>query len=427
MADQEPAVGMLPGPESGGTQAGSVGGLVPLGWFGAVLLMLSAGWALPSTASGTLLQALLAQQRGAAKGDWLAVVGSVGAVSAVASTVIAGAWSDRTRSRRGRRYPWILGGATVGGLGLTLTGATAWIPAQVLGFALFQGGMNALVAAAAALVPDRVAPGSLGRASAWSAAGYLLGSSLGGVIASGLVGSPGVGLMLVPWTMLAATALLVLTVPAVPSLEPRAAVSSTEFRSLLSSLRPPRDRDFLLAFGGRFLVILGLTVLVFYQLYIFTDFLGLDTEQAARQIARGTVLLGMTALLTTWVGGLAIDRTGRCRPLVVGASLLVAGSAVPAAVAPGIGSLTVFYVLTGAGFGLYLSADQALMVKVLPTAGAEAKELGMLSIANSAPSLVAPVVAAMTAKYLGFHALFVFTVIVALLGGGCVGAIRRVR
>ena len=396
-----------------------------LGRLGALLAVVNAGWALPSAAGGTLLQALMAQQRGADKVGSLALVTTVGAVIAVVTTVVAGALSDRTRSRFGKRNPWILGGAVASATGLTLTGLLPWLPAQIVTVALFQAGLSAMLAAVNALLPDRVAESALGRASAYSGLGYLVGTAVGGVVASAAIGFPALGLVIVPWTMVAAALLLVLLVHGRSSLaDPRPPLS---VRALARSLLPPKDRDFLLAFVGRFCTILGLTVIAFYQLYIYTDFLHVDTATAAADIAAGTVLLGATALIGTVSGGLLSDRLRRRRPLVVLASALIAAAALPVTLTPSVPALTVFYIVAGLGYGLYLSVDQALMVEVLPDTTAAAKQLGMLSVANSAPSVIAPAIAAVVVTLLGFHALFLFTVVIAVLGGGCVAAIRRVR
>lgn len=51
----------------------------------------------------------------------------------------------------------------------------------------------------------------------------------------------------------------------------------------------------------------------------------------------------------------------------------------------------------------------------------------MLSVANSSPSVVAPLVAAAVVGLLGFRALFLVAFVVAVAGGACVAGIRRVR
>src|SRR5262245_52467672 len=109
-----------------------------LGGLGPLLLASHAAWALPSAASATLLQALLEDQRPSAKVVSYAVATATGAVSGACATVVAGTLSDRTRSRFGRRNPWILGGAAVSAGGLALTGLTAVFPLQILFFAVYQ-------------------------------------------------------------------------------------------------------------------------------------------------------------------------------------------------------------------------------------------------------------------------------------------------
>lgn len=153
-----------------------VGQASRLGRLGLLLPSINFAWALCSAAGGTLLQALLAEQRGQGKVGALALITSVGAVVAVLSTVVAGAWSDRTRSRFGRRRPRILGGALTSAAGLAAVGVLAWLPAQVLAVAVFQGGLNAMLAGLGALLPDHVAKPALGRASACAGLGYLTGT-----------------------------------------------------------------------------------------------------------------------------------------------------------------------------------------------------------------------------------------------------------
>jgi MFS family permease len=396
-----------------------------LGRLGPLLLLNHAGWALPSTAAGTLLQALLAEERPGSKVASYAVITSVGAAAAVLSTVVAGALSDRTRSRFGRRNPWILGGALAASASLATSGLTSVFALQILCFALYQAGLSAMLSPLGALLPDRVPKTSLGRASALSGVGYLLGTALGGVAASAAINVPAVGIRLVPWTMLAAALLLFFLARDVSNAEePR---EPLDRRGLLRSFLPSRDRDVLWAFTGRFCVILALFMVVFYQLYLLTDYLHLSSKRASEVIALGSVLLAVVALLATSVAGVLSDRLERRKPLVVAASVLIAASALPALVEPSVPSVLAFYVIGGFGYGMYLSVDQALMVEVLPTSGTEAKDLGFLSIANTAPLVLGPPLSALLVTLLGYRALFAVTFLLALVGALCILMIRRVR
>ncbi|MDT0310373.1 MFS transporter [Streptomyces sp. DSM 44917] len=396
-----------------------------LGRLGPLLLTGHVAWALPSAASGTLIQALLEDQRPGSKVASYAVLTAVGAVAAVTSTVVAGALSDRTRSRFGRRNPWILGGAAVSSAGLALTGLTGVFALQVLFFAVYQAGLNAMLSSLHALLPDRVAAGSLGRASALGGIGYLVGTALGGAAASAAIETPGVGLRLVPWTMVAAGLLLFLLARDTSSAGLQR--ERWDAAALLRSLRPPDDPDFRWAFAGRFCVISALFVLAFYQLYLFTDLLGLDRDRAGELIAVGNALLGAGALLASGAGGVLSDRLGRRKPLVVAASALVGLAALPAMTTVTVPTVMAFYVVGGLGFGAFLSVDQALMVEVLPGSGSEARDLGFLSIANTTPVVLGPVIAAGLVTVLGYRSLFAATFVLALTGALCVLRIRRVR
>ena len=50
--------------------------------------------------------------------------------------------------------------------------------------------------------------------------------------------------------------------------------------------------------------------------------------------------------------------------------------------------------MLGAGFGVYRRVDAALITQVLPTAEDRAKDLGIINIANSAPQVLGPALAA---------------------------------
>jgi MFS family permease len=67
------------------------------------------------------------------------------------------------------------------------------------------------------------------------------------------------------------------------------------------------------------------------------------------------------------------------------------------------------------------------MVQVLPGRGSEAKQLGMLNIANTLPQVLGPLAAAILVTQIGFRALFMFAILTAVAGAICVASIRRVR
>jgi len=86
----------------------------------------------------------------------LAIVLSVGAVISLVANPVFGMLSDRSRSIRGRRRPFLLGGAIGTCLGLALLAVAPNVAVLLLGWSLVQGSLNCYLAAIIAIIPDRV-------------------------------------------------------------------------------------------------------------------------------------------------------------------------------------------------------------------------------------------------------------------------------
>jgi MFS family permease len=82
----------------------------------------------------------------------------------------------------------------------------------------------------------------------------------------------------------------------------------------------------------------------------------------------------------------------------------------------------------GAGFGMFLAVDFALLTEVLPSAADRGKDMGVINIAASSPQVIAPLIAAPTVLYLGgYTALFALSAVIGLLGAVFVVKIKGVR
>jgi MFS family permease len=85
-------------------------------------------------------------------------------------------------------------------------------------------------------------------------------------------------------------------------------------------------------------------------------------------------------------------------------------------------------ILLGAGYGVYLAVDTALITQVLPAASDRGKDLGVINIATAAPNVLGPALAAPMVTHLGgYPTLYVVTAVVTILGGVMVVKIRSVR
>ena len=116
----------------------------------------------------------------------LSLVLTAGALISLVASPIAGAFSDRTTSRLGRRRPWVLWPPLAAIAVLVLIPLAPMVGALVLGWALAQLTLNASYAAVTAMLPDQVPISQRGTVSAVVGAcqplGVVLGAALVGLI-----------------------------------------------------------------------------------------------------------------------------------------------------------------------------------------------------------------------------------------------------
>lgn len=415
-------------PSTSDTITGSTG--IPvrtgsLGRFWGIIFTAQLGWSLPGAAQGILVQSLAARIAPTDKVALYATATTTGAVFAVIAIVLAGALSDRTTGRLGARVPWIVGGATVGSIGLVVAGVTGNAAGLVIGVAVYQLGLNAMLGAVGALLPDYLQDELLGRAGAAGGVGVLLGQVLGAIAGAALVSTPTAGLTTVPWCMLLAALVVAVALPR--PLRRRIALPEQSLRQTLIGLRPPADRQFWLVFAGRFAFILALFMTLTYQLFIATDYLGRSETEAGHLVGAATIGFAISAAVATIVAGPLSDRVRRRKPFVIAAPLVVAAAVVPLLVAPSATAFLVFATTSGIAFGAYVAVDGALMVEILPDRAHVAKDLAFLSSANSLPLVVAPAVAGGLVATVGYHGTFIATIVAAAVGACLIVPVRRVR
>jgi MFS family permease len=186
------------------------------------------------------------------------------------------------------------------------------------------------------------------------------------------------------------------------------------------------DADFEWAFGGRLLVNLGNALGTTYLLYFLQDDLKLKDPDS------GLLLLSLVylvfTLIATVLGGRASDRSGRRRPYVALAALLQAIASFLLTAFPTYGVAIVGAAFLGAGYGAYMSVDQALITAVLPDAASRAKDLGIMNVGSVAPQALAPLAASLIINELGGYAvLFAASGVTTVIGAVLVFRIRSVR
>ncbi|RIQ21505.1 MFS transporter [Jiangella rhizosphaerae] len=332
----------------------------------------------------------------------LAIVTSVSFAFTILAQPLVGALSDRTRGPLGRRAPWLLAGAVVAAgflLGLGGLGSVAWI---CVFWVVVQFALNGTDVAVAATLADHVPPARRGRASAVLAGGGMAGAAAGTAFAGPLATDHRpVAYTVLGLTVVAAAAVFVLVNR---SMLRDDAASAAAGRRLLRGFwpRPRQHADFLRVFGSRLLFVLGYQLILTYQLYILTDYVGLGRDDANRLIGLLTVLGFATTVVGIVVGGWWSDRTGRRVVfLVAAAGILGLALAVPL-VSATTTAVTAFAAIQGLAGGLYLACGNALAIDVLPDrAGAAGKDLGLFNVAVNVPQTIAPPIAALVINLAG--------------------------
>ncbi|MFJ9575806.1 MFS transporter [Streptomyces sp. NPDC101191] len=355
----------------------------------------------------------------------LSLVTGLGALVAVLANPIAGAWSDRTTSRFGRRRPWILGGALAGAAGLAFTASQHTVAGVAVGWCLAQAGLNAMLAGVTTPIADRVPLTQRAQVSGWTGLMQSLGLVLGALITTALVTGVRSGYAVLALLTVALALPFVLRhgEPALPrALRPAFAVRSFA-RSFWVS--PRKHPDFGWAWLTRFLINLGNALGTLYLFYFLAD--AVHHADPGTGVLILTVVYTACAALTAIPVGVLSDRVGRRKTFVVLCSLIMAAAALLLALLHTWPSALAAAAVLGAGYGIYLAVDQALVTQVLPEAADRAKDLGVINIANSGPQVLAPALASPVIAHAGgYTGLYLTAALATLAGGLLVGRIRGV-
>lgn len=396
---------------------------------GAALFLGGALWVGPFFANNAvLLPARLSEIAPDDKVGLIAVIAVTGSIVAMIANVFFGALSDLTRSRFGRRSPWMV----IGSIGasatlfamMTATTATT----VVILWCVFQFFLNAIAAPLLAMLADRVPRGRRGTFSAIYGVGALIGVFGSQIVASGFVTDPLAGIAVFAVVVLVGGPLAVALAGESSSRGlPRARLTPG---MLIGNFSFPRrqSRDFYLALSGKLLFVVGYYAVTGYQLYILTDYLGLGLAEAGGLIGlMGLIGLG-TALVFGFVSGPISDRLGRRKALVMGSALLVAVATLLPFAFPEVWAMLLFALLGGIGNGVFNSVDQALNTEVLPSPDTAAKDLGILNLANTGGQIIGPgLTSAVVGLSGGYGFVFVAAAGVLVVAAVLIAPIRSVR
>lgn len=423
-------------------------------WFGS-----SAHW----TAILITLLPLQAERIGgsAFKGTTLGQILAIGALLSMVVAPIFGAWSDRIRTRWGRRKPFVVIGTLGNVVGLfalafipSTPSALGWYVLAYLWINLFN---NLATAPYSALIPDVVPHDQRGAASGWLGLMTMLGNFVGGItgiLLAVLSTSYGearaitfayLGLAVILTLSMIATVLTVHE-PEPPEVPPFH--WGTFMRGLIE---PFRSRDFSWVFWTRFLVVLGTFTVQGFILYYAKDvvaggaehfdyrFFGIPLASDAASATSFFVLALLAgAIISSLSAGQLSDRYGRKLMVYISGGLQALTVAL-LILQVNFSLVVLLGIVFGLGYGAYQAVDWALASDVLPSEDDYAKDMGVWHIAQTLPqSIATPVAGVLLDRFnaagaangngtLGYTVIFSLAFIYFLLGTVLVRNVRGTR
>ena len=361
-----------------------------------------------------------------------ALIGIVNAFTAVASLIanlMFGNFSDRSRSRFGRRTPWILFGAVLGGVTLFLTGTTHNAVLLTIFYCACMFGLNCMIAPMVAILSDRVPSGIRGTMSAFYGAGATIGSPIGTMLGALFIKNLIPGFAVAGVLMFLGGVVSMLIMPKEESADflPK---DEGSLKDVLVSFRPPAfhgAHDFYKAFVGRFCMLVSYQMIAVYQLYIIQNYIGQSVDESAVTVSVVSMIMMVMSLVGSFISGPVSDIIGRRKvPVVVASVLFAIGIAMPW-VFPSSMGMYLFAGIAGLGYAVYSAVDQALLVDVLPNKEEAGKDLGILNMATTLGQMCGPIVMSALVVNLGYNFAFPTSIALAIIGCFFIMAIKKVK
>jgi MFS family permease len=362
----------------------------------------------------------------------LAIVFAITSVFSTLTTPISGALSDRTRTRWGRRTPWIAVGSVVGALCLYAASLMHGLWSITFFWVAAAIALNSMQAALTTIVADRFPERERGTASGFVGAGMTAGGTVGIVMAGYMAATLTLAYLAFAVAIAAVCILFVVANP-----EPSAAHGPTapplKAGEFLKSfwISPRQHPDFSWAFAGRFAIYMGYQGIVTYLLYILQDYIGLTLSDANRAIATLSTVTFIALVISGLGSGLLSDAIARRKPLVFASSIIMGVALTIPLFAGSVPGMLWYAALMGVGYGAFMSVDMALMTQVLPKADGQStgKDLGILTSAVNVPQILSPVWCAWLLSLSGndYQVLFISAMVFVFAGSFFVLPIKSVR
>jgi len=334
---------------------------------------------------------------------------------------VAGGLSDRTRTRWGRRRPWMAGGTLASMLLLMLMSKANGLWGIVITYVLLQGASNIAHGPAQGIIPDLVPAKKRGLASGIKNLFDMSGLVVTSLVAGSLMGRGDVvdAFMVIILVLGASAFFTIFTLPEEPLSKKGVPAAKVSIKDLLHFDRK-RYPDYAWLLLARFLILLGIFAVQSFAQYFIRDYLHL--ANAAEVTGKLMATIGLGVLVLVFPAGMLSDKIGRKRMNILAGVMASAGIFMLLFVR----DLMILYAvgaIVGMATGMFLSVNWALATDLIP-ADEGGKYLGLSNLATAGASaasrLAGPLIDGVNAfapgAFLGYPVLFVLAGLSSLAG-----------
>lgn len=371
-----------------------------------------------------------------AKENWLGLLQFVSGLVSILVSPLVGQWSDRTRTRWGRRMPWILMGAVVGAIGLVLSGICLGGIPLLISWTLAQFGFQCSMMILLTVIPERVQQERRGTVSAIYGFGTVLATMLSGVVIARFTKNALLGMVVCAGVLLVGSVLFCLLIPYrdnrgdEPVMKPKRTMDVSSWgRSIRGFFQAFRHRDFRLVWFCIACLVLAYQMIHSWEMYFIQGHFDTDSSGAASALAGVVAAQGLTMVLGIVAAGPLSDKLGR-RPFFYLAGLGMALTLVATAFSPSILVFQIVYGgLFGFAFGIFNGVLPSLTADALPDREQVGKDTGLINLSQLIPQAIgAPIGSLILALPVGNYTLLVcLGALLALVGAALMACVRSIR
>lgn len=340
-----------------------------------------------------------------------------GAIAASISNVLFGWLSDRSVARGGGRRAWMAGGvaATAASYGGLIVAATP--VALVAALVAFQIAVNALLAPMMAIMAEEVPDAQKGVAGGL----FALGGPLASIVSTVLVGqatlTEAARFAILPGAVAACIAPLLLA-------RARIAVADRDPRGDVRASR----RDLIVAGVARLFVQIAGVVTQTYLLYYFESIVSAaERGGLPGRIGHLLTIAFIVPLPAALILGRLSDLTRRRKPAILLAALIAAAGLAGMALARGWPAGAAAFVVYTLGSSVFVALNAGVAMQLLPNPRHRGRDLGLLNLANTLPSLLGPPLAWVFATPHDFVGVMLALAVLAVGGGLTMLCVRTER